>query len=92
GEGSKVSSRTSVVATDGGGRFSLALPKGPSRTIDAAYVGDRRYLGSGATGAKLAVKGRVKLKVPKRVSSSGGITFKGTVGTKGARLSKRGKR
>ncbi len=70
----------------------MTLPKGPSRTIAARYAGDRRYLGSSSAAAKLRVKGKVQLKVPKRVSSRKGITFSGKIGTKGARLTKRGKR
>jgi hypothetical protein len=92
GEGSKVPSRTTAVTTDGNGRFSLVVPKGPSRAISVRYAGDRRYLGSSSASAKLAVKGKVQLKVPSRVSSRKGITFKGRVGTAGAKLSKRGKR
>jgi hypothetical protein len=91
-EGSKTKTRSTEVATNGDGRFSVVVPKGPSRTISARYAGDRRYLGSSSAAAKLAVKGKVQLKVPKRVSSRKGITFKGKIGTKGAKLTKRGKR
>jgi hypothetical protein len=92
GEGSKIPSRTTAVTTDGNGHFSLVVPKGPSRAISASYAGDRRYLGSSSAVAKLAVKGKVELKVPSRVSSRRVITFKGKIGTAGAKLSKRGKR
>jgi hypothetical protein len=91
-EGSMVPSRRTTVTTNGDGRFSLDVPKGPSRAISAEYAGDRRYLGSRSAAAKLAVKGKVQLKVPKRVSSRKGLTFQGRIGTKGVKLTKRGKR
>ena len=81
GEGSKPSTQTTVVATDGDGGFSLDLPKGPSRKIAARYNGDRRYLGTSSAPAKLAVKGKVALKAPRNVSSKEGIVFRGKVGT-----------
>jgi hypothetical protein len=91
-EGSEVKSRTTTVATNGDGRFSLTVPRGPSRAISATFGGDRRYLGASSAAAKLSVRGKVQLTVPKRVSSRKGITFNGKIGTKGTQLGKQGKR
>ena len=92
GVGSKKRTETIAVSTDGQGGFSAKLPKGPSRTVIADYKGDRRYLGTHSASAKLGVRSKVSMKVPKQVSSKKGITFKGKIKAKGAKLGKRGKR
>jgi hypothetical protein len=91
-EGSKTKTRSTTIATSSDGRFSLTIPKGPSRTISATYAGDRRYLGASSAEAKLSVRGKVQLTVPRRVSSRSGITFKGRIGARGTKLAKHGKR
>ena len=90
--GSKKAKSSRTVVTDAQGGFSTKLAKGPGRTIVAAYEGDRRYLGTSSAPAKLSVRSKVTLKVPKVVDSDHGIAFRGKVSAKGAKLGKRGKR
>ena len=90
--GSKKPGATMTVTTDSKGGFSAKLPKGPGREVIADYRGDRRYLGVRSAAAKAAVKSKVTLKVPKVVDSDKGLTFRGKVKAKGAKLGRRGKR
>ncbi len=90
--GAKKRDASNVVTTDARGGFTARLPKGPGRTLIAYYRGDRRYLGVRSAPARVAVKSKVTLKVPNVVDSDGGLTFKGRLRAKGAKLGKRGKR
>jgi hypothetical protein len=66
-------SGTSGVTTDAQGRFSVRLPKGPSRSVTFAY-------GDSAQSVKLIVAAPVRLKVsPTKTRNGRSITFRGSV-------------
>ncbi|MDA0179014.1 hypothetical protein OJ997_01810 [Solirubrobacter phytolaccae] len=73
-------SAPTVVTTDAKGRFSLSLPRGPSREVRLAY-------GASVQTVKLIVAAPVRLKVNRRSTRNGrSVRFSGTVpGTDGAR-------
>jgi len=80
-----------VLRTDGAGRFSAKLPKGPSRAVVASFSGDRKRLGSASSRARLQVKAGVTLRTRRSVRAGSRIVFGGRVKARGARFARRGK-
>lgn len=91
GAGSTSAGSTRIVRTDAGGRFSVTLPKGPSRIVSASFAGDRKRLGSGSASARLQVKAGVSLRTRRSVRAGSRTMFVGRVKAKGARFARRGK-
>ena len=89
--GSKRSSNSILVRTDAGGRFQASLPKGPSRTVRARFVGDSAHLGTTSEPVSVRAKGAVSLRAPRRVRAGGRALFRGRVKGNGADFGKGGK-
>jgi len=78
-----------TVTTDAGGRISLRLPAGPSREVSISYAGTRRYQAAAPRSLRLTVAGYARLgALPRRVTAGRKVLFRGSVGTRGARLAR----
>ena len=76
-----------TATTDGRGRISLPLSRGPSRTVHVAYAGTRRYLPAATAQLGLTVRATARLAVLKRrVRAGRRALFHGSVGAYGANL------
>lgn len=83
--GSSLEPVSRTVATDARGRFSLALSRGPSRSVEVGYAGNRRYQAARPSALELGVRGSARLvTVRKRVRAGSRARFEGSVGTFGA--------
>jgi hypothetical protein len=89
--GSSRAATSSVVTSDAAGRFRARLPRGPSRSVVAEFAGDKRRLGTTSKTARLRVKGKVGLRVTRRVSAGDRATFSGRVRAAGAKFTREGK-
>jgi hypothetical protein len=89
--GSKRATNSIPIRTGADGRFSVSLPKGPSRTVRVRFPGDSRTLGTTSAAASLRSKGAVTLRAPKRVRAGGRALFRGRVKGRGADFGKGGK-
>ena len=61
-----------VVTTGPNGSWSARLPRGPSRLVDAIYMGDPTTLASTSTTVRIVVPARIKLRISRRQASWGG--------------------
>jgi hypothetical protein len=69
-----------VVTTAGDGTWSLRLPAGPSRLVEAAYAGDSVALPSSSAPVHLTVPAKVKIHIsPRSTRWNGTITITGRV-------------
>jgi len=84
--GSQPARRTTVVRTLSDGSFSLRLPAGPSRDVNAAFAGTRTLTRASGRSVHLAVLASVRLRASAAVAKVGGapLVFKGSVGQAGA--------
>ncbi len=90
--GSRPRIRRHQVRSGPGGAFSLRLAKGPSRKVVVRFAGSRSLVASRSRARKLAVTGRVRLRIShKRVRAGRRVRFSGRIGTVGARVPKLGK-
>jgi hypothetical protein len=90
--GSLEAQHTSEAVTDKNGRFALRLPAGPSRKIEVAYPGSRRYRPAGAQDLALKVRSGVKFDTSRRrVGAGESVTFGGAVKHHGAQIPAGGK-
>lgn len=73
--------RIFTVPTSADGRFSLRLPKGPSREVSAHFAGDRVNSRSSSGSAKLGVRGGIEMRASSAVAAIGGppVLFSGRV-------------
>jgi hypothetical protein len=90
--GSALPERVTSVSTGGGGRFSLRLEPGPSRTVFAVAEPTGRRQGARSRPMALAVRSCVGLRVSSPVAKVGGrpIVFRGRVGASGAEMPRNG--
>lgn len=78
-----------TLTTDGRGRISARLTRGPSRTVAVRYEGSRRYLGSTAEPVAVAVRGSARLDpLPPEVRAGRRVLFRGSIGAYGAAMPK----
>ncbi|MEZ5156943.1 MAG: carboxypeptidase-like regulatory domain-containing protein [Solirubrobacterales bacterium] len=89
--GSRAGTDRITARTDASGRFAVALPKGPTRAVEARFRGDSRYLPSAGSHAALRVRGAVTLRAPRRVREGGRAVFRGRVKARGADIARGGK-
>lgn len=90
--GSTESERTREVITDGDGRFALVLPPGPSREIQAEFVGSRRLTDAASPELDLGVRADASLaSTEKRPPVGKRFRFFGRVKRAGAQLPPGGK-
>ena len=90
--GSKQSSVTRELRSDGDGRFRLGLTPGPSREITVQFDGTRKLSRSRSADLSLNVKGKVGFRIkPRKVFNGGVIRMTGRVGFRGALPPARGK-
>jgi hypothetical protein len=79
-------SRQAVTAADGG--FSVRLPPGPSRRVEARFAATRTLGAAASEQAQLGVLSAVSMRASKRTATVGGapVVFSGRVGRLGAEL------
>jgi hypothetical protein len=71
-------SQAAVVTTSAEGTWSATLPAGPSRLVEAAYVGDNTTLPSTSNTVMLLVPARIKITIkPRRLPWNGVLTIHG---------------
>jgi len=91
-KGGRPEVRTSVVRTDGDGRYRAILGRGPSRTVRVAFAGTPRLARTVSRSLGLTVKGRITFKIKKKkVLNGAGVKMTGRVGFAGALRPSRGK-
>ncbi len=91
-DGSKPRVRRRPIASGPGGAFRARLSKGPSRRVIVRFAGSKRLRASRSRARKLAVTGRVRMRISrKRVKAGGLVRFTGKIGTAGARVPAPGK-
>jgi hypothetical protein len=85
--------RTASALTRADGRFSLRLPRGPSRQVLVSFEGSRAFSGSAARPMRLLVRSGVRLRVSARVAAVGGrpVIFRGVVAAGRGELPRGGK-
>lgn len=88
GVGAAVSERSTRAMTAADGTFSLRLPAGPSRKVEASFAGTRTLSRAESGGARLAVLAGVRLRPAAKLARVGGapVLFSGRVRHRGARL------
>jgi len=88
GPGAAVSSRSSNAVTAVDGTFSVPLPPGPSRHVEAGFAGTRTLGSAGGEPAQLEVRAAVAMRASAPTARIGGapVVFSGRVGSRGARL------
>ena len=92
GEGALIDTRVRTVRTDSHGRWKERLPGGPSRSVDASYAGNRRYLPDVTTAGSLRVKTKASLRIADHSVREGHrVTFKGRIRHLAARIPAGGK-
>lgn len=92
GEGALIDRRVRTVRTNGEGRWRSKLPAGPSRSVEAYFMGDQRYLDEQTSAGSLAVKTKARFETSRRrVLEGGAVVFKGRIGRLGARIPDGGK-
>ncbi len=90
--GSRPLLRRHAVRSSADGSFSTRLAKGPSRRVSVRFAGTRRLAASRSRPRKLAVVGRVRMRLSRRrVRAGGRVRFRGRIGTAGARVPAPGK-
>ncbi len=90
--GSEPRRRTRTIETGPRGSYRTRLSAGPSRKVVVRFAGSRRLLPSASRPRKLAVAGRVTMKLSrKRVAAGGRVRFRGRIGARGARIPAPGK-
>jgi hypothetical protein len=73
--------------TDRSGRYTVRLPRGPSRTVSVRYEGSLRYLPAAARSVRVGVRGRARLtRIPRRVRAGARARFAGSIGHLGVRM------
>ncbi|HEX5762354.1 MAG TPA: hypothetical protein VFY04_04455 [Solirubrobacterales bacterium] len=74
--------RVTTVPTGSGGRFSHALPPGPSREVSAVFGGNEMLTGASSGALELAVRAWVRMRASAKVARVGGapILFAGKIG------------
>jgi len=79
--GAERTERVTRTRTTSGGRFSLDLAPGPSRTVLVRFPGDRGAAAAASSPLELEVRPRVRLKASARVARVGGrpVVFGGRV-------------
>jgi hypothetical protein len=78
--GSLIDKRVRVVRTNADGRYGSALPGGPSRRIDVAYAGSKRYAAGERSGLDLDVESKARFRTSKRKVKAGKrVRFRGSV-------------
>lgn len=92
GEGALIDHRIRTVTTDEDGRWTHGLPAGPTRSVNATYEGDQRYLDTDVQAGRMTVRTGARLGLSKkRVAEGRSTTFKGRIGRLGARIPTAGK-
>jgi len=88
--GSTPTNRATVVLTKADGTFFLRLAPGPNRQVSASFAGSRTLTRAAGTGARLAVRGAVRLHASSALARVGGapVVFSGRVAHRGAKTSK----
>ncbi len=90
--GSKRRSVTTSVKTDGTGRFLAKLAPGPSRRIQASYVGDRTHRPVSSRPLSVSARDRTSFRIrPKSLRNGGRVLMSGSVRGRGAIRPARGK-
>ena len=90
--GSRPRLKRRAITSGAGGSIRARLSKGPSRRVTVRFAGSRRLSASHSRARKLAVMGRVRMRISrKRVPAGGLVRFTGRVGTAGARVPAPGK-
>jgi len=85
--GSTPPTRRTLLHTSADGGFSLRLPPGPNREVSASFGGTRLLTRATGTGARLRVRGAVRLRASATVAQVGGapVVFSGNVGRLGVK-------
>ncbi len=92
GIGALIDQRVRTVTTDKRGRWSSALPAGPSRTVSVSFAGTPQYQPLSAEPDELRVRSRASFATSRdRVPEGKGVLFEGKVGHFGARVPAGGK-
>lgn len=88
--GSASAGRATIVRTKADGTFSLRLAPGPSRQVSAGFAGSRTLTRTAGAGARLAVRGAVRLHASTALARIGGapVVFSGRVAHLGAKAPK----
>lgn len=79
--GSDAGARLTTVTTAADGGFSIRLPAGPSREVDAAFAGSETLSRAASETLRLAVRSELRLTASRRVAEVGGapLVFAGRV-------------
>lgn len=90
--GSRPKVRTRTVTSGAAGRFAARLSAGPSRKVTVSFAGNPRLSASVSRARKLAVAGKVSLRLSRRSVKAGErVRFRGRIGTMGAKVPAPGK-
>jgi hypothetical protein len=91
--GGRIGNRTLTSVTDESGRFSVALPAGPSREVVASFAGDLAFAHAAGDPARLLVRSAASLRVSAPVATVGGrpLVFRGVVRSRPGELPLGGK-
>ena len=90
--GSRPAVRTRTVTSGADGRYRARLSVGPSRRVTVSFAGNPRLLASTSRPRKLAVAGKVSLRISRRSVKAGKrVRFRGRIGTRGAKVPAPGK-
>lgn len=91
--GSKRPDASFALTTDPKGRFEAKLRRGPSRTLNASYAGDKRMLPASSETVAMKVRGKVGLTPSRsRVHAGGRVTFSGQIRARKTIYPRAGKR